>query len=83
MKYKIAILIIFTILLCGCNYGSNVETKNNIFYKVVTDTDTCVEYLYHDGDYAESFIARLNTDGTLKLNMECLKNKLDKEKENE
>lgn len=65
------LILIIVILLTGCT--SNVQSINedfNIHYKL--DEETCVEYIIIQGSYKGSITPRLNRDGTLKLNEECL-----------
>lgn len=80
---KILLLIILTLFLTGCGaepINKKIETNDTYYiqsspyFDFYVDKETCVEYIYsYKGDGC--FIPRLNTDGTLKLNETCLKNK--------
>lgn len=81
---KISLLIITIILLTGCeaehvnkkqetNDAYYIQDKLNFVFYV--DKETCVEYIIFNGGYKGGITPRLNTDGTLKLNEICLKNK--------
>lgn len=70
---KIVIPVIVILLLCGCN--SNTRNSADDFYiGFYTDSKTCVEYIK---DYGHGITVRYNTNGTIKLNMECLNEKDD------
>ena len=76
---KLLILPLLLLLVTGCNIGTNDETernevnKNYIFF--YTDEETCVEYIIFDGYRAGGITPRLNRDGTIMLNEECLNKK--------
>lgn len=81
---KILLLIIFILLLTGCGIEPISEDNNNetsyyiqdsIKFDFYVDKNTCVEYIIFSGGYKGGITSRLNTDGTLKLNEICLKNK--------
>ena len=78
---KIIILAIPLLLLTGCEssptskYSDEVELQG--FYLYV-DEDTCVEYYVSNGTYNRGNVnPRYNQDGTLKLNKQCLKEKIE------
>ena len=78
---KMIILLIPILLLCGCEsrptskYSDNVELQD---YYVYVDEDTCIEYFVSNGIYNKGNVnPRYNRDGTLKLNKQCLKDKLE------
>lgn len=76
---KLLILPLLLLLVTGCNIGTNDETernevnKNDIYF--YTDEETCVEYIIYDGYKAGGITPRLNRDGTIMLNEECLNKK--------
>lgn len=76
---KLIILPLLLLLVTGCNISTNNETerneinKNDIFF--YTDEETCVEYIIFDGYRAGGMTPRLNADGTIMLNEECLNKK--------
>ncbi len=81
---KILLLIIFILLLTGCGAEpiSKTETKILTYYiqdsmnfDFYVDKESCIEYIIFSGRYKGGITPRLNTDGTLKLNEICLKNK--------
>ena len=81
---KILLLIISILLLTGCGIEPISEDSNNetsyyiqdsIKFDFYVDKNTCVEYIIFSGGYKGGITPRLNTDGTLKLNETCLKNK--------
>lgn len=81
---KILLLIISILLLTGCGIEPISEDNNNetsyyiqdsIKFDFYVDKNTCVEYIIFSGGYKGGITPRLNTDGTLKLNETCLKNK--------
>lgn len=71
MKNKIIVLVIMVLMMCGCESNS-VKSSDDYAIAIYTDSKTCVEYLkYHDG-YKGGLSARYNTDGTIKLNKDCM-----------
>ena len=81
---KILLLIISILLLTGCGIEPISEDNNNetsyyiqdsIKFDFYVDKNTCVEYIIFSGGHKGGITPRLNTDGTLKLNETCLKNK--------
>ncbi len=81
---KILLLIISILLLTGCGIEPISEDNNNetsyyiqdsIKFDFYVDKNTCIEYIIFSGGYKGGITPRLNTDGTLKLNETCLKNK--------
>ena len=77
---KIIILTIPVLLLCGCNRSDynekhiNDNPYNELY--VTYDNDTCVEYIEYSGVYKGGLSVRFNTDGTIKLNKNCLAEKV-------
>lgn len=67
---KLLILPLLLLLVTGCNISTN--NKNDIYF--YTDENSCVEYIIYDGYKAGGIIPRLNRDGTIMLNQECLNN---------
>lgn len=82
-KMKKILLIIAILLLTGCNSESSEEIINTNYmqdsmqFNFRVDKETCVEYIEYDGSYSGNLTPRLNSDGTLKQNEECLKDKID------
>lgn len=76
---KLLILPLLLLLVTGCNVSTNDETernevnKNNIYF--YTDENSCVEYIIFNAYKAGGIIPRLNRDGTIMLNEECLNKK--------
>lgn len=76
---KLFILPLLLLLVTGCNISTNNETegnelnKNDIYFYI--DENTCVEYIVYDGWYSGGITPRLNRDGTIMLNEECLNKK--------
>ena len=76
---KLLILPLLLLLVTGCNISTNNETernelnKNNIYFYI--DENTCVEYIVYDAWYSGGITPRLNRDGTIMLNEECLNKK--------
>lgn len=83
MKKKLIIFIILgimTVTLTGCGAKPISESKNNTYYMqestvfdFYVDKETCVEYIVFRGYNKGNVISRLNIDGTIKLNENCLK----------
>lgn len=84
-KTSILIIVLAIIVIAGLLYnsiytGTTNEDKfnfNNIsnkfkLYNVYIDDVTCVEYLYHQNNNSSSITPRLDKDGKVKLNKECL-----------
>lgn len=66
---KLLLIPLILFLLTGC--GQTEENNSNISFYV--DESTCVEYIkYKANTYGGNLTPRLNADGTLKLNEECL-----------
>lgn len=81
---KILIIPLLLLLITGCSsnnadndydYDTNYKVINDNLIYHYTDKDTCVEYIVFKGSYQGGIIPRLNADGTIKLNEECLKNR--------
>lgn len=81
---KILLLIISILLLTGCgaepiNEDNNNETsyyiQDSTIFSFYVDKNTCIEYIIYQGGYRGGITPRLNTDGNLKLNETCLKDK--------
>ena len=76
---KIIIPIIILLLLCGCSRADYNEKRisENIYNELYAtyDKETCVEYIEYDGLKKGGLSVRYNTDGTIKLNKECLNGK--------
>ena len=81
---KILLLIIPILLLTGCGAKPLSEDNNNetsyyiqdsAKFSFYVDKNTCAEYIIFNDIYRGGITPRLNTDGTLKLNETCLKNK--------
>ena len=76
---KLLILPLLLLLVTGCNVSTNNETERNelnntdIYFYI--DENTCVEYIVYDGWYSGGITPRLNRDGTIMLNEECLNKK--------
>lgn len=77
---KLFIILLLLFLVTGCSVGIN-DSKTDYkefdygdmyFY---TDEDTCVEYIVYVGYYKGGITTRLNADGTVKINEECLNSK--------
>ena len=66
---KLLILPLLLLLVTGCNEVN----KNDIYF--YTDENSCVEYIIYDGYKAGGITPRLNRDGTIMLNEECLNKK--------
>jgi hypothetical protein len=71
MKNKIVVLVIMVLMLCGCE-SNTVKSKDDFWISFYTDSVTCVEYLKYDDGYSGGLSVRYNTDGTIKLNKECM-----------
>ena len=77
---KIFILMIPILFLTGCtmelmdvNGESSVHyIQDDKYFYLYVDKDTCVQYIYDVSD-GGVFMPRLNKDGSLLLNEECLK----------
>lgn len=76
---KLLILPLLLLLVTGCNISTNNETdrnevnKSDIYFYI--DENTCVEYIVYDSWYSGGITPRLNRDGTIMLNEECLNKK--------
>ena len=74
---KLLIIPLLLFLITGCGQTEEDVNNNNISFYV--DESTCVEYIkYKAHSYGGSITPRLNADGTLKLNEECLNEKGEK-----
>ena len=71
---KISILTVIVLILCGCEKNTNWNT-DDYSIGVYTDGKTCVEYLKYASGYKGGLSVRYNSDGTIKLNKECLEDK--------
>lgn len=74
---KIILLAITVLMLTGCSM--DVESRESIKYiqdysytNIHVDKETCIEYFMY---YDIGLSVRYNTDGTIKLNKECLNEK--------
>lgn len=76
---KLLILPLLLLLVTGCSVDVNDETEstkvNNTDIYFYIDENTCVEYIVYDGWYSGGITPRLNRDGTIMLNEECLNKK--------
>lgn len=73
-KLLILPLLLLLLLVTGCELTEEEKTNDGgiSFY---VDESTCVEYIkYKYGSYGGNIIPRLNRDGTIMLNEECLNN---------
>ena len=79
MKNKVIVLIIMILMMCGCSREDYNEKRvsENIYNELYStyDTETCVEYLEYSGLKKGGLSVRYNTDGTIKLNKDCLEAK--------
>lgn len=83
MNKKTVILVLIAILtLTGCTNEANEYNPNiSDYYYIHIDKETCVEYFVSFGsNNLGNFNPRYNTDGTLKINKECI-NKLEVNKD--
>ena len=79
----VSLVLAIVLLLTGCgadtvNNNNNVENKANYMqeyhsFNFYVDEETCVEYIVFHDTYKGGITPRLNDDGTLKLNKNCLK----------
>lgn len=82
----VSLVLAIVLLLTGCGADTvnddDAESKDNyeIYYiqeyyafDFYVDKETCVEYIVFQGSYKGGLTPRLNDDGTLKLNKNCLK----------
>ena len=81
----ISLVLAIVLLLTGCGadtVNDNVESKDNYeanymqgyySFNFYVDKETCVEYIVFHDTYKGGITPRLNSDGTLKLNKNCLK----------
>ena len=73
MKNKIIVLVIMILMMCGCR-SNTVDSADDTWISFYTDSKTCVEYIkYYVG--GKGITVRYNTDGTIKLNKECMEAK--------
>lgn len=80
---KLLVIPLLLLLATGC--GVSLETSDtdtiNDYIDFYTDEDTCVNYIvYKPFSYGGNVTPRLNADGTVMLNEECLNEKGDKRK---
>ncbi len=79
MKNKIIVLVIMILMMCGCSRKDYNEKRvsENIYNELYStyDTETCVEYLEYSGINKGGLSVRYNTDGTIKLNKDCMEAK--------
>lgn len=80
MKNKIIVLVIMILTMCGCKSNS-VSSGDDFAIDIYTDSKTCVEYLKYNAGYKGGLTVRYNTDGTIKLNKDCMEVKKMKELE--
>lgn len=83
----ISLVLTIVLLITGCGVDTvndDAESENNYEVKYMqeyygfdfyVDKETCVEYILFQGTYKGSLTPRLNSNGTLKLNENCLKGK--------
>ncbi len=81
----VSLVLAIVLLLTGCGadtVNNNVENKDNYeanymqeyhSFNFYIDEETCVEYIVFHDTYKGGITPRLNDDGTLKLNENCLK----------
>lgn len=74
MKNKVIVLIIMILMLCGCESNSKTS-KDDYAIWFYTDSETCVEYVEYGTGYGKGLSVRYNTDGTIRLNEECINGK--------
>jgi len=74
MKNKIIVLVIMILMMCGCE-NNTVSSDDDFEIDIYTDSQTCVEYLKYTAGYKGGLSVRYNTDGTIKLNKECMEGK--------
>lgn len=74
MKNKVMVLIIMILMICGCESNS-VSSSDDFQIDIYTDSKTCVEYLEYNGLDRGGLSVRYNTDGTIKLNKDCMEAK--------
>ena len=72
---KLLILPLLLILATGCATPGETSNNNDKVY-FYTDEETCVNYIiYQYSSYGGDITPRLNKDGTIMLNEECLNKK--------
>lgn len=71
MKNKIIVLVIMILMMCGCK-SNTVSSDDDFEIDIYTDSKTCVEYLEYYEYQAGGLTVRYNTDGTIKLNKDCM-----------
>lgn len=77
----VSLVLAIVLLLTGCGadtVNNNIENKDNYMqeyysFNFYVDEETCVEYIVFHDTYKGGITPRLNDDGTLKLNKNCLK----------
>ena len=77
----VSLVLAIVLLLTGCGVdtvNNNVENKANYMqeyysFNFYVDEETCVEYIVFYDVHKGGITPRLNDDGTLKLNKNCLK----------
>lgn len=74
MKNKIIVLVIIVLMMCGCE-NNTVSSDDDFNIDIYTDSKTCVEYLEYYEYQAGGLTVRYNTDGTIKLNKDCMEAK--------
>ena len=74
MKNKIIVLVIMILMMCGCE-NNTVSSDDDFEIDIYTDSKTCVEYLKYCAGYRGGLSVRYNTDGTIKLNKDCMEAK--------
>lgn len=74
MKNKMIVLVIMILMMCGCE-NNTVSSDDDFNIVIYTDSKTCVEYLEYYEYQAGGLTVRYNTDGTIKLNKECMEAK--------
>lgn len=78
-KLLIPLLLLIFVTGCSIDTKDNNTINNKSIWNSIesfTDNDTCVEYLvYARSDKPGNITPRLNADGTVMLNEECLNEK--------
>lgn len=81
----ISLVLTIVLLITGCGVDTvndDAESENNYEVKYMqeyysfdfyVDKETCVEYIVFKSQNKGNVIPRLNSDGTIKLNENCLK----------
>lgn len=71
---KLLILPLLLLLVTGCKSTLETSDKDDWIY-FYTDEETCAEDIIYDDGYSGGMTPRLNKDGVIMLNEECLNEK--------